>query len=64
MIVSRAGVIAASSPDGKEVTVARRKRRVLGPGERLILGDRPMRVPANLLEGILARLSAAVKAPS
>jgi len=63
-IVSRAEGIAASPPDGKEVTVARRTRRVLGPGERLILGDRPMRVPANLLEGILARLSAAVKAPS
>ncbi|OSX76539.1 hypothetical protein BU14_0187s0018 [Porphyra umbilicalis] len=63
-IVSRAGGIAASPPDGKVVTVARRTRRVLGPGERLILGDRPMRVPTSVLESVLARLSAAVKAPS
>jgi len=63
-IVCRDARISSCPPTGKAVTVALRTGRVLGRGERLILGDRPMRVPTNALEGVLARLSAAIKAPS
>jgi len=63
-IVCRDARISSCPPTGKAVTVALRTGRVLGPGERLILGDRPMRVPANALASVLARMPAAVKAPA
>jgi len=63
-IVSLSQGVASSPPDGKTATVAMRTGLVLGPGERLILGDRPMRVPAAVLGGVLARLKAACRPPT
>jgi len=62
-IVCRDARISSCPPTGKDVTVALRTGRELGRGERLILGDRPMRVPENALECVFSRLSAAIKAP-